>query len=346
MKLWVRMALAFALLVGMAAPSTDAEASAPSPESLFPEYQHLPDYFVVGETYKLEVRHKHIGWAEVKKAEFAFSEGARESVEHVETEPTEDPAYYQTTGEFTPKKKGKYTLTFTITEEDGYNRWVDSVRADIRVIDAGLPEPPEEVQSRLTSSASTSEIGKEVKFTISTTKKGTKFDDAQIVVTKSPAGMGEVRKLKTVQRSGTYVTTGYFTPSQEGDYHFHFELPMSDENGKRWEGVLDFSIKVKAPKPKNIRVEMVPLVGKTQLQDGGQAVVIAKIPKSYAKKGYSFAWSDNVKPMSGPRLQDSSYEYVAGVFQAEAAGLHHVSFKAYREYEWVGEAYLQIQVDE
>ncbi|MDF2678824.1 MAG: hypothetical protein K0R47_14 [Brevibacillus sp.] len=350
MRLWIRMSVVFfSVLVGLAVSFGSANASAPAEPTLELEFKDLPDYFVVGKTYKLEVESLSMD-GEVKKAEFAFEGDTNKVVENVETVLTDNGKHFKITGDFTPKKKGNYTLKFTIgVGEENRSYTVDSITAKIRVLNEGdifVPGNPEVVESKMTTSTSKYEVGKKITFTVSTPKKGTMDDDAKFELLFRPNGDEKVTGTKTVQSTFKYTTTGYFIPQQEGEYTIRFRLLMTDEKGKQWEGIAEKGIKVKREELKNVRVGFVPLVHNPSLRAGGQVVLIAKIPKQYAKQGYHVTWSDNVTGLEGPTSSDHSYTYVVGIFKAEKTGEHYVRFKAMLDHQWVGEVSMKILVEE
>ncbi|QRG69139.1 hypothetical protein [Brevibacillus choshinensis] len=348
MRLWIRVSFVFlSLLLGLTASLESAKASSPAEPTLELEYKNLPDYFVVGKTYKLEVESLSIG-GEVKKAEFAFDSDSDEVVENVETVLTDNGKHFTTTGDFTPKKKGKHTLTFTMEVEGNGSYYIDSKTAKIRVLNDGdifVPGDPVAVDIKMTTSTSKFEVGKQIKISVTTPKKGTTYDQVRFELL-SPYKDEKVEGVKTVASRSTYTTTGYLTPQHEGEYRIHFRMTMSDDQGKEWEATASKTVKVKKVEPKKIKVLFVPLAATPRLQYGGEAVVIAKFPTYYAKQGYSYYWSDNVTGLVGPVSQDNQYTYIVGVFKAEKTGEHQVAIKVTREHQWVGEASMQITVDE
>ncbi|MED1793093.1 hypothetical protein [Brevibacillus nitrificans] len=314
-----------------------------------PTFQSLPDHFIVGETYQLEAVSLHLD-GELRIAEFTIEGDSSEKVENVDTVLIDNGKRYKTTGEFTPRKKGKYTLSFKIAEEDvGHSYLVDTVTAKMKVINEGdifVPGQPEQVEAKLSTSTSVYEVGKKIKFTVATPKKGSIYEDARFEWMYGPDKTTKVEDIQTVKKGSNYITTGYFTPKQEGEYKLHFSLVLNEDDRKLWEGTADKVIKVKRVAPKSVKVGILSLENHPSIQAGGQAVLIAKIPKYDAKQGYRVEWSDNVTPVAGSRSSDNSYTYEVGLFKAETAGVYDVSFKAYRENQWVGMTNMKVIVDE
>lgn len=349
MRLWVRMSFVFlSLLVGLTVSFGSAKATAPAEPSLELEFKNLPDFFVVGKTYKLEVESLSMG-GEVKKAEFAFGSDSDEVVENVVTVLTDNGKHFTTTGDFTPKEKGRHALTFTIGVDEGNGRYtVDSATAKIRVLNEGdifVPGDPAAVESKMTTSTSKYEVGKQIKISVTTPKKGTTYDKVRFELL-SPYKDEKVEGVNTVVSRSNYITTGCLTPKHEGEYRIKFKMAMSDDKGNEWEATASKTWKVKKVEPKKIKVTLVPLLANPRLQDGGNAVIIARFPKYYAEQGYSYDWSDNVTGLVGPVAQDNQFAYIVGVFKAEKAGEHRVTLEVTREHQWVGEASMKITVDE
>ncbi|MED4781865.1 hypothetical protein [Brevibacillus choshinensis] len=345
MRVWVRMTFVLmAILVGLVAPHGSVKA-APSPPTLELSFVDLPEYFVVGKTYKLEVESLSME-GEVKKVEFAFAGGTNEEVQNIETVLTNNGKYYKITGDFTPKKKGNYTLKCTVgagDEESSYT--IDSITTKIKVLNEGdIFAPADPVESKMMISTNHFEVGKTVKITVSTPKKGTTYENARFELVPSPDGGEKVQSIRTVSLNNSYATTGYLTPQQEGEYKINFRMRMSDVDGSQWEAIASKTIKVKKVEPKKIKVTFIPLLGNPSLREDGQAVVIAKVPKYYADQGYRVDWSDNVTGFGKPASSDNLYTYIVGLFKANEAGEHKVTFKVSRDQQWIGEATMKIVV--
>lgn len=342
MRMWVNMLLVLLLMAGFANVNVNVKASSPIPEPLEPTFQHLPEFFKVGKTYPIEV--VSINRDDLIKTVFAFSGENSEEVENVETVLTDDGKFYKTTGEYTPKQAGIYTLKFTITEgNEHYNTFVDSVTVKIKAYDGDKPDFPEPIASKITTSPNKYEAGKKIKITVTTPNMGTILEEGRFVI--KPSGDEQLKDLKTVRKGNQYITTANFTPQRVGEFKIDFSMKMRDKDGIKWEGTANHTMKVNAPKLKKVKAEFIPMRSKLSLQDGGQVALIVKVPKNNVNQDYVIAWSDNVDGLEGPVSTDDRYAYFVGMFKAEKMGAHQVAFKIYREYQWEGEAKIQVVVE-
>ncbi len=347
MRLWIRVSFVFlSLLLGLTVSLESAKASSPAEPTLELEYKNLPDYFVVGKTYKLEVESLSMG-GEVKKAEFAFDSDSDEVVENVETVLTDNGKHFTTTGDFTPKKKGRHTVTFTMEVDEGNgNYYVNKVTAKLQVLDDGEVYAPVVVESKISTSTDKYEVGKRISVYVTTPKMGTMDNEAIMELLFKPDKAEKVKGTKTVQSTHKYTTKGDFVPTQEGEYTIRFRLLMTDDKGKQYEGMAEKKIIVKREELKKVKVGFVSLGNNSSVRAGVEVVLIAKIPKKIAEKGYYVTWSDNVKGLGGIPSSDHSYTYVVGIFKEDQPGDHYVKFQAGMDHQWVGEASMKIKVVE
>lgn len=180
-----------------------------------------------------------------------------------------------------------------------------------------------EVQSipvTLTIFPKTVKVGDTVRIIAVTSKKSDHFTDAWSGATK----------VKTMKLGSLYYSYANVKVDTAGDFNISYEIwQNSGEGTTQYKGGADQTVKVVDPNLKQIKIEMLPIISNPSLQEGGQAVLIFKIPRKYADQGYGMEYSENITILTGPVTSDHAYSYVVGLFKAKETGVHQVSLKAY-----------------
>lgn len=182
------------------------------------------------------------------------------------------------------------------------------------------------VPSKITLSPTKNfEVGKRIKFTVTTPAEGGFFDQSEfrLFLNGSKDPSQKMENVRTIKKNKEYITTGYFTPTKAGDFKVQFFLQMyeNEKSPLLGTGEIEFSVK-ESP---IINVSLSPGTAYMKAGEDIYLSVVYFIDKSPDFSDRAFNWNQpNIEPIYS--IYDETiggYRYVYR-FQPEKKGNYNL----------------------
>lgn len=155
-----------------------------------------------------------------------------------------------------------------------------------------------------------------------------------------------VDSYETYDAGDNYVSKAVILPTGKGYKPIRYQMDQKTTNGRtKYTGERKMNLLIVDHEMSKADVQIISVDSEVSLDNGGQVILIAKIPIEYAQRGGSGGWDGYlVETFYGPLSSDKKYSYSVAIFKPKLTGTYTIQYIPMLPDNWYGADSIDIKV--